>query len=67
MPMSRVRTVCRLGEGERCCIFLIASALGFYCAKGTSLEESLRLRRPTMTAHGDNCSGPPDFREAVSA
>lgn len=67
LAMDRVQGLCRIGQGERCCAFLVASAYGFECAKGTSLEETLRIRRLTMNARGDNCSGWPDFTVNVEA
>lgn len=65
LERSHVENVCRLGQGAATCAFLTGGIAGLECAKGTSIEDLLRERRPSMTAQGDNCSGPPDYREAV--
>lgn len=60
---DKVSTVCGLGSGKATCSFLVLSGQ-FECAKGTSLERSIRLRREagTMGAMGDNCQGPPGYK-----
>ena len=61
MAISReyLREVCKLGKGEECCSYLICSAAGFECAKGTEFEEVIKTRRTAgeMIAKGDNCKG----------
>lgn len=65
---EHIRDVCRMGQGAACCSFLILGSGGFECAKGTSLEQTLRVRREFgMTAQGDNCSGPPDYAALARA
>ena len=56
---------CKLGMGSECCSFLVVSGTGgFMCAKGTDMVGLIHHRRSlgTMTAQGDNCSGPPKFK-----
>ncbi|GEM_PF-2275102 len=59
---TRIKTLCKSGQGRLTCSFLaMAAPHGMCCAKGTAFESAIRSRRPTMKAQGDNCSGPPDF------
>jgi len=60
---EQVKTLCKMGKGEQCCSFLVMSGDGFSCAKKTDLAGHIYYRRSlgTMTAQGDNCSGPPNF------
>ena len=41
---------CGMGQGERCCIFLIFGQAGFECARYTPLEYELRRRVSLMNA-----------------
>ena len=59
-------SVCRLGQGAACCRYIIVSGSGIECAKGSPLQAGLDARTK-MTAKGDNCSGPPDFKVADNA
>ncbi len=47
---------CRLGQGQKCCIFLTSGAEGFTCEKntGSSIEKTLteRLENGTTNAKG---------------
>jgi hypothetical protein len=54
-----VEETCKLGQGEKTCAFLMMGAEGFDCAKGTSIEATIRkrLEAGTMNAKGDNCEG----------
>ena len=68
MDDNHVQNVCRIGQGKKCCSFLIASGEGegFACAKEDEhlaiFTEILRKRiAKTIKAQGDNCSGPPSF------
>jgi hypothetical protein len=60
---EHIDTVCRPGCGASSCAFLMFGG-GFECAKGGEFELFIRRRLAdeTMTAQGDNCSGPPDFQ-----
>jgi hypothetical protein len=57
------KNLCKFGQGSKTCSFLIMSAEGFCCAKGTDFQAMLEERRflETIRAMGDNCSGPPEF------
>jgi len=63
---SHLSHVCRLGNGKRCCSFLMSPDGGFtyHCAKENDYYhlaiESMRQRRQTW-AMGNNCTGPPEF------
>ncbi|MEK7498452.1 MAG: hypothetical protein AAB611_01170 [Patescibacteria group bacterium] len=61
--INHTKIVCKLGQGTNVCSFLILSAEGFECAKGTTWQAQIAERRAakSMTAMGDNCSGPPNF------
>jgi len=56
---DHLKSVCKLGEGEACCSFLMMGGGGFECAKGTPFEKPIRdrLAEGTMNAKGDNCTG----------
>ena len=59
MTPDHAKEMCKVGQGEECCAFLLMGADGFECAKGTFAEDviNLRLAEGTMNAKGDNCSG----------
>jgi hypothetical protein len=65
---DKLKSVCKLGGGVATCSFLCADGGGFKCAKGSSLELSIRERHEagTMVAKGDNCQGPPDYKPIAS-
>lgn len=54
-----VEEVCRVGQGEKCCRYLILRSDGWRCAKATSLRHMLdnKVKAGTMAAQGDNCPG----------
>lgn len=56
---EHVLNVCKIGQGNKCCRYLVMGTEGFECAKGTSLQVHLdeRVYNNTMTAQGDNCEG----------
>ncbi len=60
---ERVDAVCRVGQDEATCAFLMFSSGGYECAKGSALENTLRQIQEagSMQSQGDNCSGPPTF------
>lgn len=62
MNQEHVDNVCRIGQGEACCAYLMMGN-GFECGKGGPADRTIRsrLKAGTMTAKGDNCSGHPDF------
>lgn len=64
IPDEHVNKVCRPGQKEKTCSFLMFGDLGFECAKRTDAENFIRWKRDqdAMYAKGDNCEGPPDFK-----
>ncbi len=56
---EHVKNVCKIGQGNACCRYLMVGAGGFECAKRTSLQVTLDMRvyNDTMVAQGDNCEG----------
>lgn len=66
LEWSHVQDVCRIGEGRDCCAYLAMSVDGFQCAKSSKVVVAAiekRLAEGSMEARGDNCSGPPDYKE----
>jgi hypothetical protein len=57
---KQLEQLCKLGCMTATCAYLSNNGQ-FCCTKGTEMEPAIRERRLTMTAQGDNCSGPPDF------
>ena len=53
------KTLCLIGQQERCCRYLTPDRKGFQCAKHTGLGVLLddRVAKGTITARGDNCEG----------
>lgn len=47
---------CKMGQGNACCKYLVASRNGLECAKLTIIGPSID-KRTDMTAKGDNCDG----------
>jgi hypothetical protein len=54
--------ICKIGQGRMTCSFLAVTGSSFKCLKDSGMELSTEAREKTMTARGDNCSGPPDFK-----
>jgi len=56
LSTEEARDICRLGQGEKCCAFLVMSSTGFECIRlsypssGTIFD---RLDKGTMTAKGE--------------
>lgn len=59
MDPRHLNEVCKFGQGEATCAFLMITTEGFACAKGTGIEPIIRdrLAQGTMCAKGDNCAG----------
>ena len=58
--MNYVKDVCKIGQGNDCCRYLVMAPTGFECAKlDLSLKLTLdqRVRIGSMNAKGDNCPG----------
>lgn len=51
--------VCKMGQANLCCRYLVCGSKGFECAKHTSLKEALdrRVLEKSIHARGDNCEG----------
>ena len=56
---ENINNVCKIGQGNLCCRYLVVGNKGFECAKNTSLKEALdyRVYKQTIIAQGDNCEG----------
>lgn len=56
---DHVKNVCKLGQGNACCRYLVIGANGLECMKKTEMKEYLdsRVKSETMIARGDNCDG----------
>jgi len=65
LPPNYEDTVCKPGKGEKACSFLgmLGGKREFSCLKNSYSDKEIRRRRDegSMSAKGDNCSGPPDF------
>ena len=59
--MEHINSVCKIGQKENFCRYLVISPQGFECAKETSLKETLDSRIKNMNAKGDNCNGYSQF------
>ena len=64
VPDGYREKVCKMGKGPATCSFLGMTGSEFRCLKGSSMESIIQQRRQedSMSAKGDNCSGPPDFK-----
>ena len=58
---EHVKTVCKIGQGNDCCRYLVMGSPGFECVKNTSLRSTLdsRVAMNAIVAQGDNCEGQP--------
>jgi hypothetical protein len=56
---DHVKNVCKVGQGNACCRYLVISASGFECVKKTDMKAYLdaRVAMETMIARADNCDG----------
>lgn len=64
LPPGYLEAVCKLGQGEKACSFLMHDGSNPSCAKGSGFEIIIRQRRAegSIRSRGDNCSGPPEFK-----
>lgn len=53
--------VCKRGQGEKCCRYLIVNGANWCCAKDSNFQSAIDERFASMKAKGNNCSGPPNF------
>ena len=58
VPIDKVKSICKIGQGNECCRYLVCGASGFECVKGTDTGKFLdsRVAKGTITARGDNCN-----------
>lgn len=60
-PLSEehIQNVCKIGQGNDCCRYLVAGSSGIECAKHSSLKKILddRADAKQMVAQADNCEG----------
>lgn len=69
--MTHARTICKIGQGKKCCRYLQLDGNGYRCQKLSPFMRNLiNARIRTSTAKGDNCDGVPDnvdlLKEKVS-
>jgi hypothetical protein len=59
LERDEVLNVCKMGQGEACCRYLVCGSKGFECAKHGEFMDYLdgRVKAGTMVARGDNCEG----------
>ena len=56
MTGDKAKAVCRIGQGRRCCAFLVMSPTGFECIRMSHPTNSTifnRLAKGTMNARGE--------------
>jgi hypothetical protein len=64
LTTEQLKNICKIGQKEATCAFILMLAPdGIVCAKGNGIEKTIRSRLSTgsMSAKGDNCSGPPKY------
>jgi len=56
---EHVKNVCKIGQGNECCRYLVIGGSGFECVKNTEMKKYLdsRVAMETIVARGDNCDG----------
>lgn len=56
---EHVRNVCKIGQGNECCRYMVLGTQGFECVKNTDMKAYLdaRVAMETMVARADNCPG----------
>ena len=58
LSKDQMDNVCKMGQGNACCRYIISSPDGILCGKddpGTKMTLDNRVEK--MTAQGDNCEG----------
>ena len=56
LSADEAKSICRLGQMEKCCAFLVMSSTGFECIRMSYPDNSTifdRLKKGTMTAKGE--------------
>ena len=56
---EQVKNICKAGQGNACCRYLVIGTRGFECVKQSDMREYLdaRVAMETMVARADNCPG----------
>ena len=59
LEIEYLKNTCKIGQGNSCCRYVVASSKGIECAKHTDLKTILdqRVANNQMVARGDNCEG----------
>lgn len=59
LPKSHYVDVCKIGQGNDCCRYIVAGAGGIECTKHSSLKQQIDARAyaGSMVAISDNCEG----------
>lgn len=58
LTAEEAKEICRLGQGEKCCPFLVCGADGFECCRKVSPINATifhRIGKGTMNAKGKEC------------
>lgn len=55
--MEYIKTVCKIGQGVKCCRYLTVGKDGFRCQKHSPLKPVIDARMSSYTSQGDNCDG----------
>lgn len=53
---KQLKEVCKMGQGEKTCRYIVCGADGFTCGKNGPLYYDLTFNNQ-MRAKGDNCNG----------
>ncbi len=68
LTRDRVVAKCHIGEGARCCKYLMAALQGFECAATNVTErESIDARAASFTAKSGPCADPSDATSEARA
>ena len=56
---EQVKNVCKAGQGNACCRYLVIGTRGFECVRDTEMKAYLdaRVAMEMMVARADNCNG----------
>ena len=62
IPGDYVKDICKIGQGELCCSYLLMGPDGYECAKwdkNIGFRRAIEIRRAngTIKSLGDNCNG----------
>lgn len=58
LSKEEAKSICKLGQKEKCCAFLVISSKGFECIRMSHPANSTifeRLEKGTMNAKGEGC------------